>query len=166
MNITLQEQKGIAMVRFSLVALVVLTLAACAPAVTGFDDCPITQATEESDFIGALYGDEDGLRVFLNNNGVWRQLPVGENGGFSQKVFWKFPGYVAQEDQTPDLTVTGRQLDGNGSFVNEGPATNASSSETDGDAILSGVEIPQYGCWELTGEYRGSKLSFVVWVEE
>jgi hypothetical protein len=35
-----------------------------------------------------------------------------------------------------------------------------------GDAILTGIEIPQEGCWELTGEYQGSHLSFVVWVSD
>jgi hypothetical protein len=154
------------LVRLTFTVTFLSLLVACAPAVTGFDDCPVTQSGEQSDFIGALYGDEDGLRVYLNNNGVWRQLPIGEKGGYNQKIFWKFPGYVAMNDPMPDLAVMGRQLNGNGSFVSEGPATNATSSETNGDAILSGVEIPTYGCWELTGEYEGSKLSFVVWVGE
>jgi hypothetical protein len=32
--------------------------------------------------------------------------------------------------------------------------------------MLVGVYVPTPGCWEITGEYRGEKLSFVVWVKE
>ena len=32
-------------------------------------------------------------------------------------------------------------------------------------AMLVGVYIPTPGCWEITGEYKSQKLSFVVWVE-
>jgi hypothetical protein len=141
-------------------------LAACAPVVSGIEACPVTQLPEDPLAIGPLYGHEEGLQVFLANNGLWWGLPPGENGGYFQKVFWKFPGYVASIDQTPNLTVSGRQLEGNGAFVNEGPATNASAIELYGDAILSSAEVPTLGCWELTGEYRGSRLSFVVWVGE
>ena len=31
--------------------------------------------------------------------------------------------------------------------------------------MLTGVYVPAPGCWEITGEYHGNKLSFVVWVE-
>jgi hypothetical protein len=29
-----------------------------------------------------------------------------------------------------------------------------------------GLNIPTTGCWEITGQYRKDKLSFVVWVED
>jgi hypothetical protein len=31
--------------------------------------------------------------------------------------------------------------------------------------MLVGVYVPTPGCWEITGEYRDQKLSFVVWLE-
>ena len=31
--------------------------------------------------------------------------------------------------------------------------------------MLTGVYVPAPGCWEITREYDGNKLSFVVWVE-
>jgi len=30
---------------------------------------------------------------------------------------------------------------------------------------LTGVYVPTPGCWKITGDYQGDKLSFVVWVE-
>jgi hypothetical protein len=29
-------------------------------------------------------------------------------------------------------------------------------------AMLTGIDIPTVGCWEITGDYKGDKLSFVV----
>jgi hypothetical protein len=31
-------------------------------------------------------------------------------------------------------------------------------------ALLTGVIVPAPGCWEITGDYKGQKLSFVVGV--
>jgi hypothetical protein len=31
--------------------------------------------------------------------------------------------------------------------------------------MLVGAYVPTSGCWEITGEYKGEKLSFVVWVQ-
>ena len=31
--------------------------------------------------------------------------------------------------------------------------------------MLSGVYVPIPGCWEISGDYKGQKLSFVVWVQ-
>jgi hypothetical protein len=30
--------------------------------------------------------------------------------------------------------------------------------------MLTGVYMQTPGCWEITGEYKGQKLSFVVWL--
>jgi hypothetical protein len=30
--------------------------------------------------------------------------------------------------------------------------------------MLTGVYTPTPGCWEITGDYKGQKLSYVVWV--
>ena len=53
----------------------------------------------------------------------------------------------------------------------DGPAkpltasTVTSASATDiGSAMLVGIDIPAAGCWEITGQYKGTTLSFVVWV--
>lgn len=147
-----------------------LALSACGTAAGALDPqasapshCPVTQLEEDPRAIGPLYGSEDGLQVFITGEGVWSSLP-GDAEGLGQKVFWKYPGYNVTEDYTPALTVTGEQLDGDGYFFEPGPATNAFAADLLGDAILSGVRIPHAGCWQLTGEYRGSQLSFVVWV--
>jgi hypothetical protein len=128
--------------------------------ITSRGDCPVTEPDKPKT---GLYGPEDGLRVFISEGG-WGDLPQDEQG-YSNKVFWKYPGYSATEDPMPNLKVSGKQLGGTSSFVEEGPATNAfGNPDLLGDAILSGVSIPLPGCWQLTGEYGDSQLSFVVWV--
>jgi hypothetical protein len=145
-----------------------LILAACSsPAAAASDSaeariaaCPTTAPDPET----KLYGDENGLQVFISREGVWDQLPPGRDGGYGQKIFWKYPGYSWTEDQTPDLDITAEQLDGEGYFVQTEPATNAFAESLYGSAILTGVGFPQAGCWQITGEYRGATLTFVVWV--
>jgi len=42
-------------------------------------------------------------------------------------------------------------------------ATNAYAGDI-GSAMLVGVDFPTLGCWKITGQYKNSELSFVVWV--
>ena len=42
-------------------------------------------------------------------------------------------------------------------------ATNAMADDI-GEAMLTGVEFPTLGCWEVTGQYKKTELSFVIWV--
>ncbi len=44
------------------------------------------------------------------------------------------------------------------------PATNAYNAAEIGSAMLVGVRIPTPGGWEITGQYGGTTLSFVVWL--
>jgi hypothetical protein len=73
-----------------------------------------------------------------------------------------WPGTAVE--QVPLITVSGRRLDGPGTFT-FGPGTNATSSDF-GEAMLVGIEVPTAGCWEITGRYRGAELSYVVTVRD
>lgn len=136
-----------------------LILAACSSAASAMAACPVSLPDPETQ----LYGAEDGLRVFISHDGIWDQLPHNSEG-YTQKLFWKFPGYNWIEEQTPDLDMYGQQLDGDGYFERSVPATNAFADSLYGSAILTGVDFPNTGCWQITGEYRDASLSFVVWV--
>ena len=43
-------------------------------------------------------------------------------------------------------------------------ATNANHAEFGGWTMLTRIDIPSTGCWELPGQYRDETLSFGVWV--
>ena len=87
--------------------------------------------------------------------GPWVRL----DAGLPQKTFWWSADWVPQDELQPAITVTGRRLDANGSFVG-GPGTNATADF--GTAMLVGIDIPTYGCWRITARYRGASLSYVV----
>jgi len=108
------------------------------------------------------------LWTVLQKSGVWAEWKPHEPGKerevrpLSEKTFWMSVDFDYRREPYPDLRVTGRRLDGSAPPLLSTNATNAFPGPT--SAMLTGVYIPAPGCWEITGEYRGQKLSFVVWV--
>lgn len=170
-----------------LLILLVFPLAACGPALAAIDaddqtiistalpaadQCPVTQPPEPP-FIPpepyppeAPYGDfwfgTNDLWVLLSPDGRWHSLPKDEHG-YGQKLLWFREGYDMTVEQRPDITIRGRQIDGDETFEQTG-ATNGHHPDV-GMFMLTGVTVPNAGCWEITGYYRKTSLSFVVWVE-
>jgi len=107
------------------------------------------------------YGTQALWTMLMPNGEVWSGYPIGP-GGITQKTFWfstNWPGTAVEP--VPAITVTGTRLDGSGSFT-FGPGTNASAEF--GEAMLVGIEVPTPGCWQITGHYAGTQLSYVVWI--
>jgi hypothetical protein len=134
----------------------------------GLADCPVTQPPEPA-FIPPApwpaqppgthefwFGD-DGLWTALPYSGSWRQLALGE------KFWWWSREFDVSVDPMPDLTVTARRLDGDAPSFQASRATHG-YHESFHWAMLSGVRLASPGCWEFTGEYKGHRLSFVLWV--
>jgi len=109
--------------------------------------------------------------VWYGNAHLWTMLDIGGETwgpwlfatppGLPQKTFWWSADWHPEQtgEWEPAITVTGRRLDGPETFK-FGPGTNASADF--GTAMLVGIDIPSYGCWELTADYRGVTLSYVV----
>ena len=137
---------------------------------TGLDNCPLTRPTEgfnpdtpqDPGFGHGWYGTDELYTALPSTGADWRSLPRSESG-YSQKTFWWREGYRPGREPMPEIYVTGRRLDGPGSF-GYGPGTNASWDG--GSAMLVGIDVPTTGCWELTGRYYTHKLSYVAWVDE
>ena len=76
------------------------------------------------------------------------------------------------KETSPRLTIVARRLDGNAPLVWNGYANNA-SIEGEGAAgmfMVTGVDIPSSGCWEIAAHYLASPdniqtLPYTVWVE-
>jgi hypothetical protein len=95
------------------------------------------------------------------------------------KVFWGSVDFDYRRKEDYDFKVTGRRLDGEAPPLWVARVTNALDGEAPPlwvdrvtnalfvphAAMLTGVYVPSPGCWEITGDYRGEKLSFVVWVQ-
>jgi hypothetical protein len=111
---------------------------------------------------GEFWYGSDSLWTAVRENGIWEALPHNPEG-YTQKVFWWRDGYVWTEEPQPVLIVTGERLDMPAPPLHVSEATNASASDI-GSAMLVGVDMPTLGCWKITGKYKDTELSFVVWV--
>jgi hypothetical protein len=109
----------------------------------------------------AWYGTQS-LWTAIPDTGVWYGLPQ-HPGGYTQKLAWWRKGYDWRAEPQPKLTVSGRRLDAPAPPFKFSDATNAFAEDI-GSAMLIGVDIPTLGCWEVTGQYVGRELSYVVWV--
>ena len=136
-------------------------------------DCPVTtrgnvlfEAPEpfspSAPWEGMFWFGSEGLWTALNTNGVWEDLPHSPDG-YTQKIMWWSNLYSLKDEPQPALVVSGRRLDAESPSLRFYGATNAFADDI-GEAMLTGVEFPTLGCWEVRGEYKKSELTFVVWV--
>jgi hypothetical protein len=144
---------------------------------TGRASCPITRppqppfvppkpyrATPPPPYRGFWYG-SDQLWTLLQADGTWEM--ARDQDGLFDKSFWWRAGFDPRGEQTPSLTLSARRLDVPGQEIaaSSGKATNGWRDDDDiGAFMLTGIELPAAGCWEVTGHYRARELSFVVWV--
>jgi hypothetical protein len=106
------------------------------------------------------------LWTSLPTDGTWRGLPhyTPSDPTFRQKLlFWR-QGYSLGLELPPHLTVTGRRLDATALPLAADRANAGWQDDKEHPFIVTGVNFPTLGCWEVTGEYHGDKLTFVVWV--
>ncbi len=136
-------------------------------------DCPVTTSANVSfkapdpfsptaPWKGIFWYGSEHLWTALNTDGVWSKLPENSDG-YGQKIMWWSSLYSLKDELEPELVVSGRRLDGEAEPLRFYGATNAMADDI-GEAMLTGVEIPTLGCWEITGQYKESEISFVVWV--
>ncbi|GJM40368.1 MAG: hypothetical protein DHS20C20_06500 [Ardenticatenaceae bacterium] len=137
-----------------------------------FSNCPITQPPQPP-FVppepyaavppnGEFWYGSNQLWTLLWPDGRWEQLPQTA-AGYGNKLVWFREGYVWTEEERPELTISAHQLDGDGVVVPMTEATNG-YEEQYGSFMLTGIQIPNSGCWEIRGEYEGNSLRYVVWV--
>jgi hypothetical protein len=79
---------------------------------------------------------------------------------FTETRWWR-QGYDWRTENPPELKVSGRRLDGPAPPLY---ADRASAAFIKIPAMVTGIDIPTVGCWEITAKSKGDKLSFVVWV--
>jgi len=147
-----------------------VTVAGTAP-----QSCPVTQPPQKT-FVppfpypgqtgpdGFWFGSEK-LWIQLPTDGTWKHLPHYKptDTSFRQKLQWWRQGYSWRTENSPPLKVTGRRLDSPGPPLTRDDHANAAGIG-DHPSIMTGIYIPTVGCWQITGDYKGDKLTFVIWV--
>jgi hypothetical protein len=82
---------------------------------------------------------------------------------FREKLpFWR-QGYDPHSEPRPNLTVSGKRIDAIAPPVQTDGKGNGSWTRDD-QFIMTGIDFPTAGCWEMTGRYNDEELTFVVWV--
>jgi hypothetical protein len=102
------------------------------------------------------YGTES-LWTLLGVQGTW-------NIHTAQKLFYWRRGFDWRREPEPELIVIAKRLDREAPPVAAGPAY-AVFVTTERPGMMTGIDIPSTGCWELTAQYGGHRLSFVVSVQ-
>lgn len=136
-------------------------------------DCPVTTAenvsfrapepySPDAPWEGMFWFGSEELWTALQANGVWSGLPDNRDG-YTQKIMWWSSLFNVRDEQQPALIVSGRRLDAEAAPLKFYGVTNASAGDI-GDAMLTGIDFPTLGCWEIRGEYKKSALTFVVWI--
>jgi hypothetical protein len=113
---------------------------------------------------GFWYGTEK-LWIGLPKDGTWSGLGHYEptDTSYRQKLQWWRKGYNWRTENPPNLVVTGRRLDAAAPPLTTDEHANAAGLG-DHASIMAGIFIPTPGCWQITGDYHGDKLTFVIWV--
>lgn len=108
------------------------------------------------------------LKLWTNlpADGAWRGLGhyTPDDPTFRQKLFFWRQGYKVTSESRPALKVTGRRMDGPAPALQR-DRPNGSWQDNRYPFIVTGVNFPTLGCWEVTAAYREDKLTFIVWLE-
>jgi len=138
------------------------------------ETCPVTKPADQP-FVpppphpagpgrGYYWFGTDRLWTSLPEVGAWR---LGHNSPgdatFRQKLFFWRQGYDPRSEPRPNLTVSGKRIDAPaGPLLTDGKGSGGSTK--DDQFIVTGINFPTTGCWEITGRYENDELAFVIWV--
>lgn len=138
------------------------------------ESCPVTKPPKPPFVPPPPYPSDAGVwigspKLWTNipRSGTWRSLPhyTADDPRYRQKVFWWSEGYDWRKENPPNLTISGKRLDGPAPPLSADPHANAGWTGDRYHAfIVDGIFVPTLGCWEITGRYKGEELSYVVWV--
>jgi hypothetical protein len=137
--------------------------------------CPVTKPADRPFVPPAPHPAEPSVGQFwFGTDRLWTALPVSgtwrlghytpSDPTFRQKLlFWR-QGYDAQTEPQPNLTVSGKRIDAVAPPLQTDGKGNGSWTNKDDQFIMTGINFPTAGCWEITGRYDDDEVIFVVWV--
>ena len=149
------------------------TVAASVP-----QSCPVTQPPSRPFVPPSPYPSQHGSDGFwFGSDKLWVQLPTNKtwshlphyrpsDTAYRQKIQWWRMGYDWRTENIPRLTVTGRRLDSSAPPLTTDEHANNAGGISDHPSMMTGIFIPTLGCWQITGDYKADKLTFVIWVAQ
>lgn len=145
------------------VFLVPLVFYMSTPAPAEAQVCPVTTRPTPSFTPPAPYRPEvsDGM-FWYGTEHLWTLLRTEGRLPQREKLFWWRPGFDGRIEPRPNLTVTLTRVDSHVVTVVNQPATNAFFNGA--WSMLTLVDFPDPGCWQVSGKYEGRMLTFVTLV--
>lgn len=115
---------------------------------------------------GMFWYGTDALWTHLSVDGKWKihNNVLESKGGYRTKLIFYRRGFDPRTEPEPKLIITGRRLDGAAPSVAVAHA-NAVFVPRPTPGMMTLIDIPTAGCWELTANYAGHTLTFIVSVE-
>jgi hypothetical protein len=133
-------------------------------------NCPIIVAPEVAFVPPAPWPDmpPDADRFWFGEAGLWTALPVSgkwpQLASGEKFLLWS-EEFDVTKDETPDITLTARRLDGKAPLYQTTHATNL-YHESVHWAMLVGVHLPSPGCWQFDIAYKDHHLDLVLWAPD
>jgi hypothetical protein len=108
----------------------------------------------------------DALWTALQVDGKWPIFGTEKDGWVyrTKLIFWR-RGFDWRKQTEPKLIVTGKRLDGDAPTLAVARANAVFVPSREAAGMMTLVDIPKAGCWEITAHYDGHDLSFIVSVE-
>jgi hypothetical protein len=129
--------------------------------------CPVTKPPAQPFVPPPPYWTDHGPdRFWYGTESLWTLLGVRGtwNIGYRTKLTYWRRGFDWRREPEPNLIVIAKRLDREGPPVAADPA-HAVFVTTERPGMMTGIDIPSMGCWEVTAQYGGNRLSFVVSVQ-
>lgn len=136
--------------------------------------CPVTKPPAQPFVPPPPYWTDHGPdRFWYGSESLWTLLNVSGTGTWrtgrgkvltAKLVYWR-RGFDWRKEPEPELVVTAKRLDREAPSVATEQANAVFVTGRQPAAMMTGIDIPSAGCWELTAQYRDQKLSFVVSVQ-
>jgi hypothetical protein len=138
------------------------------------ETCPVTKPPAQPFVPPPPYGTDHGpdqfwygtesLWTLLGVEGTW---PIHNNvlesqGAYRTKLTYWRRGFDWRREPEPGLIVVAKRLDREAPPVAAGPAHAVYEA---GPGMMTLIDIPSSGCWEITAQYGGHRLSFVISVQ-
>jgi len=104
------------------------------------------------------YGTES-LWTLLGVHGVCH---VDKDGRYGTKLTYWQRGFDWRKERPPKLVINARRLDHDAPVIVIDHANAVFVTGSAPAAMMTAIDIPTPGCWEITAKYKDQKLSFVV----
>lgn len=142
------------------------------------ENCPVTKSpvvpfipplpyTAKISTDAFLYGTDE-LWTILPKTGTWSGLPhyTPDDPTYRQKLFWWRQGLDRRVERQPKLKVIGRRLDSPSPTLMVDDANTGWTNDQEQAFMVTGINLPTLGCWEITGHYAEYILRYVIWVTQ